>query len=79
MYAPRKQETPLAGGRLDALAFCLLKSLGVRHEMVCAFSAVEANNPQEKRVACRAQLSEVFLAEVLRYAPEQQGFHHLGL
>ena len=28
LYGPRKQETPLADGRLDALALCLIKGLG---------------------------------------------------
>ena len=41
LNAPRKQETPLADGRLDALVY-LSKGLGVRHEVVCALSALEA-------------------------------------
>ena len=45
LYAPRKQETPLADGRLDVLAWCLLEGLGVRHEVVCALSVLEANVP----------------------------------
>ena len=34
LYGPRKEETPLADGRLDALALCVLKGLGVRHVWV---------------------------------------------
>ena len=45
MYIPLKQETLLADGRLDALALCLLKGLGVKHEVVGALSALEANDP----------------------------------
>ena len=30
-------------------------------------------------MVCRSQLSEVLLAEGPRYAPVQQGLHHLGL
>ena len=62
-----------------SLALCLLKGLDVRHEVVCALLALEANDPQEKPVVCRSQLSEVRLAEGPRHAPVQQGFHHLGL
>ena len=63
LYGPRKQETPLADGRLDALALCLLKCLGVRDAVVCALSALEAYGPYEKPVVWRSQLSEVLLAE----------------
>ena len=45
LYGPRTEETPLADGRLDALALCLIKGLGVRHEVVCTLSALEANDP----------------------------------
>ena len=69
LYGPRKEETPLTDGRLDALAFCLLKGLGVRLEVVCALSPLEANDPWEKPVVCRSQLSEVLFAEGPRYAP----------
>ena len=75
LYGPLEEETPLADGRLDALALCLLKGLGVRHDVVCVL-ALEANGPWEKPVVCRSQLSEVLLAESLRV---QQGFHYLGL
>ena len=64
---------------VSTLSHCAFLSLGVRHEVVCALSALEANDPQEKPVVCRSQLSEVLLAEGPRYAPVQQGFHHLGL
>ena len=76
LYGPRKQETSLADGRLDALALC---RLGVRHEVACALSAMKANDPLKKSVVCRSQLSEVLLDEGPRYAPVQQSFHHLGL
>ena len=45
LYGPLEEETPLADGRLDALALCLLKGLGVRHAVVCALSALEAIDP----------------------------------
>ena len=45
LYGPCKEEMPLADGRLAALALCLLKGLGVRHDVVCALSALEANDP----------------------------------
>ena len=38
LYAPRKEEASFADGRLNALALCLLESLGVRHEVVSAFA-----------------------------------------
>ena len=79
LYGPRKKETPLADGRLDARTLCIRKGLGVRHEVVCALSSLEANDSQEKPVVCRSQLGEVFLAEGPRYAPVEQGFHLLGL
>ena len=44
-FGPRKEEPSFADGRLDALALCLLESLGVRHEVVGALSALEANDP----------------------------------
>ena len=45
LYGPRKEEASFADGRLNAIALCLLKSLGVRHEVVSALSALEANDP----------------------------------
>ena len=78
MYGPRK-ETTFADCHLDGLSLYLLKSLGVRTCGGCLVSALEANDPQEKPVVCRSQLREVLLAEGPRYAPVQQGFHHLGL
>ena len=45
LYGPRKEETPLADAPLDALTLCLFKGLGVRHKVVCALSALEANDP----------------------------------
>ena len=44
LYALRKEETPFAYGRLDALASCLLEGLAVRREVVCELSALEAND-----------------------------------
>ena len=44
-YDPRKEEASFADGRLNALALFLLESLGVRHEVVSALSAPEANDP----------------------------------
>ena len=79
LYAPRKEESPLEDGRLDALALCLRMALGVRHEVVCTLSVLETNNTKEKPVVYRSQLSEVLLFEGPRYAPLQQGFHPLGL
>ena len=69
---------PSAGGRLDAVALCILEGLGVRYEVARALSALEANDPYEKPVV-RSSLSEVLLTEGLRYTPLQQGPHHLGL
>ena len=43
LYGPRK-EASFADGRLNALALCLPKSLGV-HEVISALSALEANDP----------------------------------
>ena len=43
LYGPRKEEASSADG-LNALALCLLESLGVRHEVVSALSALEAND-----------------------------------
>ena len=45
LYGPRKEEASFADGRLNALALCLLESLGVRHEVASALSALEANSP----------------------------------
>ena len=36
---------PSAGGRLDAVALCILEGLGVRYEVARALSALEANDP----------------------------------
>ena len=74
---PPEEETPFADGRLDALALCLNEGLGVRHEVICALSALEANDPQEKPVVCRSQLSEVLLAEGPSYAPVQLSLIHI--
>ena len=79
MYAHLKDETPFADGYLDALALCLLEGPVVRHEVVCALSALEANCPCDKPVVCRSQLSEVLLAGGPRYTSVRQGLHHLGL
>ena len=45
LYGPRQQEASFPVGRLNALALRLLESLGVRHEVVSALSALEANDP----------------------------------
>ena len=45
MYGPRKEEASFADGRLIALALCLFEGLDVRHEVVSALPALEANNP----------------------------------
>ena len=51
---PPQSRDAVCDGRLDALALCLLEGLGVRHEMVCALSALEANDPQEKFMVRRS-------------------------
>ena len=76
LYDPRKQETPLADGRLDA-AFLRALAYDMRWSVRCR--RWKANDPYEKTVVCRSQLIEVLLADGPRYAPVQQGFHHLGL
>lgn len=74
LYVPRKEETQLADGRLGALVLFFLKGLGARHEVVCAFSALEANDPWEKPVVCRYQLNEVVvLAQGARGTPLAHG------
>ena len=40
LYGPRKEEASFADGRLNALALCLLESLGVPHEVASAFVGV---------------------------------------
>ena len=65
-------------GRRNAFTLCLLESLGVRHEVIGALSALEANDPQEEVVVCRSEFSEVLLAESPSHTPVQQGIHHLG-
>ena len=44
LYGPRKEEASLADGCLNSFALCLLENLGVRHEVVSALSALEAND-----------------------------------
>ena len=79
LYGPRREEASLADGRLNALAFGLLESLGVRHEVVSALPSLEANDPREEVVVCRSELSEVLLAESPSQTPVQQGLHRLDL
>ena len=45
LYGSRKEEASFADIRLNALTLCLLESLGVRHAVVGALSALKANNP----------------------------------
>ena len=45
IYDPRKEETPFADGRLDALALRFLEGLGVRHAVVGVLSTLDANDP----------------------------------
>ena len=63
----------------NALALYLLKGLGVRHKVVGYLSALEANDPSEKVVLCRSDLSEVLLTKRSRHTSVQQGLYHLGL
>ena len=65
--------------RLYALTLCLLESLGVRHAVVGALSALKANDSWEEVVVCRSEFSEVLQAESPGYTPVQQGLHHLGI
>ena len=43
LYGTRKEEEWFADGRLNALTLCLLESLGLRHAVVGALSALKAN------------------------------------
>ena len=45
LYGSRKEEASFADTRLNALTLCLLESVGVRHAVVGALSALKANYP----------------------------------
>ena len=45
LYGSRKEEASFADSRLNALTLCLLESLGERHAVVGALSALKANDP----------------------------------
>ena len=72
-------EASFANGRLNVLTLRLLGSLGVRHEVAGALSALEANYPWEEVVVCRWELRDALLAESPRHTHVQQGLHHPGL
>ena len=74
LYGCRKEEASFAAGRLNAPKLCLLESLGVRHVVVGALSAVEANAPKEEVVVCRSELSEVLLAGSPSHTPVHRDF-----
>ena len=57
LYGSRKEEPSFAGSRLNALTLCLLESLGVRHAVVGALSALILT--WEEVVVCRSEFSEV--------------------
>ena len=78
LYGSRKQDASFADSRLNALKLCPLESLGVRHAVVGALSALKANDPEEEVVVHRSELSEVLLAESPSHTPVQQGLHRLG-
>ena len=64
---------------VSTLSHCaFLRTISVRHKVVSALSALEANDPWEEVVVCRSELSKVLLAECLSHTPGQQGLHHLG-
>ena len=63
LYGSRKEEASFADCRLNALTLCILESLGARHAVVGALSALKANDPWEEVVLCRSELSEVLQAE----------------
>ena len=48
---PPSTETAFADRDLDALALCLLEGVGVRHSVVGALPAMDANHPKEELVA----------------------------
>ena len=73
LYGSRKEEASFADSRLNALTLCVLESLGVRHAVVGALSALKANGPQDEVVVCRSELSEVLQAKSPGHTPVQQG------
>ena len=49
---------------VSKLSHCaFLRTLAYDYEVVCALSALEANDPYEKPAVCRSQLTEMLLAE----------------
>ena len=69
LYGPRKEETPFADSRLNALALCVLQGLGIRHAVVGAWSAMEASDSKEELAARAVEHSELFHAESPRRIP----------
>ena len=57
LYGSRKEEASFADSSLNALTLCLLDSLGVRHAVVGALSALKVNDPQEEVAVCRSEFS----------------------
>ena len=53
-HGPRKEDPPAAEGRIGALSFCVVGGFGVRHDVIGALSALEANDPQEEFVVWRS-------------------------
>ena len=79
LYDLRQEEESLPDGRLNTLALCLLEGLGVRREVVGALSALEVNDPLEKVVVCRLELSAVLLVKGPRHSPVKPDAHLLDL
>ena len=66
-YGSRKEGVSFADSRLNAHTLCLLESLGVRHVVVGALSALKANDLWEEVVVCRSEFSQVLQAEPRSY------------
>ena len=77
LCSPRKEERPLRLMVVSTLSRCAFLR-AVRHEVVRALSALEANDTWEKPMMRRSYLSEVLLAVGPHYTPVRQSLHRLG-
>ena len=74
LYGSCEEEASFADARLGSRALCLLESLCVRHDVFGALPALESNDPYEKVVVCRSELSEGLLTESPSHTPSTVGF-----
>ena len=58
---------------------CLLEGLGIRHAVVGALSAMEANDPKEELAVRAVEHGEVLHAESPRHTPMKHRLPHRGL